>query len=431
MEKAARRIVEKLRLHGHEAFFAGGCVRDFLLRRKPKDIDIATSALPDAVLRLFPGSIAIGAQFGVVQVRTYGRDFEVATFRSDHPYLDGRHPSAVTYSGPEQDALRRDFTINGLFYDPVAGRLIDFVHGKSDIQTRVLRTIGDPRKRFAEDKLRMLRAVRLACELGFKVVPETWEAIQELAAEILQVSWERIRDELLKLLAGPAPDRALELLQQSGLLVQILPEIAATRGIPQSPENPECGDVFTHTRTTVAMLRRPSKVLALGALLHDSGKPSTYSVDRGECFRNHSATGSRIAKEVCRRLRMSSQETDEVADLVLSHTDFLQLKEMRESALIRFLRRPNFANHLELFRANSLSSRHDLELYKFCRQKLEQYSEKPPVAPLITGEDLIAMGYQPGPIYKEILRSVEDLQLEGRIKTREEALDRVKLSYPL
>jgi poly(A) polymerase len=431
MQKAARRIVEKLRLHGHEAFFAGGWVRDFLLRRKPKDIDIATSALPDEVLRLFPDSTPIGAQFGVVQVRMYGHNFDVATFRSDDAYLDGRHPSSVTYSGPEQDALRRDFAVNGLFYDPIAGRLIDFVHGKNDIQSKVLRTIGDPCKRFAEDKLRMLRAVRLACELGFTIVPETWEAIQGLAAEILQVSWERIRDESLKLLAGPAPDRGLELLQQSGLLVHILPEITAMRGIPQSPEDPSCGDVFDHTRTTVAMLRRPSKVLALAALLHDSGKPSTYSVDRGECFRNHSAIGSRIAGEICRRLRMSNQETDEVSDLVLNHMEFLQLKEMPESALIRFLRRRNFANHLELFRANSLSSRHDLELYKLCRQKLEQYSEKPLPVPLITGEDLTAMGYQPGPIYREILRSVEDLQLEGRINTREEALEHVKLSYPL
>jgi poly(A) polymerase len=431
MEKAARRVVEKLRLHGHEAFFAGGWVRDFLLRRKPRDIDIATSALPDAVLQLFPGSVAIGAQFGVVQVRMYGRSFEVATFRSDHAYLDGRHPSSVTYSGPEEDALRRDFTVNGLFYDPIAGRLIDFVHGRRDIQRKLLRTIGDPGKRFAEDKLRMLRAVRLACELGFTIVPETWKAILELAPEILQVSWERIRDEVLKLLTGPAPDRGLDLLQQSGLLIHILPEIAAMRSIPQSPEDPASGDVFDHTRTTLAMLRRPSKVLALGALLHDSGKPSTYSVDRAECFRDHSVTGRRIAAETCRRLRMSGQEADEVADLVLGHTDFLQLREMRESALMRFLRKPNFADHLELFRANSLGSRHDLELYKFCLQKLDQYSRMPVPAPLITGEDLIRMGYQPGPVYREILQSIEDLQLEGRIKTREEALEHVKMSFPL
>jgi tRNA nucleotidyltransferase/poly(A) polymerase len=366
-----------------------------------------------------------------VQVRMYGRGFEVATFRSDHDYLDGRHPSSVTYSGPEQDALRRDFTVNGLFYDPIAGRLIDFVHGKRDIRRKLLRTIGDARKRFAEDKLRMLRAVRLACELGFTIVPETWKVILELAPEILQVSWERIRDEALKLLMGPAPDRGLELLHESNLLVHILPEITAMRGVPQSPEDPARGDVFDHTRTTVAMLRRPSKVLALGALLHDSGKPSTYSVDRTECFKDHAAVGSRIAGEICRRLRMSGQETEEVADLVLSHMDFLQLKEMRESALIRFLRKPDFANHLELFRANSLGSRHDLELYKFCLQKLDQYSRKPAPVPLITGEDLIQMGYQPGPVYKEILQSVEDLQLEGRINTREEALEHVKLSFPL
>jgi poly(A) polymerase len=431
MEKAARRIVEKLRLHGHEAFFAGGWVRDFLLRRKPKDVDIATSALPEAVLHLFPRSTAIGAQFGVVQVHVYGRDFEVATFRSDSAYLDGRHPSSVTYSGPQQDALRRDFTINGLFYDPIAGRVIDFVRGKNDLQGKRLRTIGDPRQRFAEDKLRMLRAVRLACELGFTIVPETWQAIVELAPGILQVSWERIRDEALKLLTGPAPDRGLELLEQSGLLAQILPEIAAMRGVPQSPGDPACGDVLDHTRKTLALLRKPSKVLALGALLHDSGKPSTYSAGEGECFKNHSAAGSKIADEVCQRLRMSNQETDEVTDLVLSHPDFLQAMEMRESTLIRFLRKPGFAAHLELLRANSLTSGRDLKLYKFCLEKLEQYSQKPAAAPLVNGEDLIKMGYEPGPVYKEILRSVEDLQLEGRIRTREEALAYVKQSYPL
>lgn len=431
MEKSARRIVEKLRLHGHEAFFAGGWVRDFLLRRKPKDVDIATSAPPDAVLRLFPRSTAIGAQFGVVQVHMYGRDFEVATFRSDHAYLDGRHPSSVTYSGPEQDALRRDFTINGLFYDPIGGRVIDFVHGKNDLQGKRLRTIGEPRLRFAEDKLRMLRAARLACELGFTIVPETFGAIVELAPGILQVSWERIRDEVLKLLTGPAPDRGLELLEQSGLLAHILPEIAATRGISQSAANPARGDVLDHTRKTLALLRRPSKVLALGALLHDSGKPSTYSADPGECFKDHAAAGSRIAEEVCRRLRMSNQETDETTDLVSNHTEFLRAAEMRESALIRFLRNPGFAAHLELFRANSLGSGHDLKLYRLWLEKLKQYSPVLSAVPLINGGDLIRMGYEPGPVYKEILRSVEDLQLEGRIHTREEALSYVKQSYPL
>ncbi|HYK88770.1 MAG TPA: CCA tRNA nucleotidyltransferase, partial [Acidobacteriota bacterium] len=258
MQKAARRIVEKLRLHGHEAFFAGGWVRDFLLRRPARDIDIATSAHPDEVLRLFRHATAIGAQFGVVQVRSYRRPFEVATFRSEGAYLDGRHPSSVAYSGPREDALRRDFTINGLFYDPVAGKVIDFVEGRRDLRRRIIRTIGAPGQRFEEDKLRLMRAVRLACALDFQIDEETWKAIRRLAREILQVSWERVRDELIKILTGPAPDRGLELLHESGLLAHILPEVEAMRGVEQPPEFHPEGDVFVHTKLALALLRNPS-----------------------------------------------------------------------------------------------------------------------------------------------------------------------------
>jgi len=286
MQKAARRIVERLRVHEHEAFFAGGWVRDFLLRRKPKDIDIATSAPPEEVVRLFPNSTAIGAQFGVIQVHMYGRAYEVATFRSDNAYLNGRHPSSVTFSGPEQDAHRRDFTINGLFYDPAAERLIDYVHGRKDIKNRLIRTIGNPAMRFAEDKLRMLRAIRLACSLDFKIAPGTWEAIQKLAPEILQVSAERIRDELLKLLIGPTPDIGLDLLHESGLLTHVLPEVEAMRGIPQFPESASKGDVFANTKTALAMIRKPSTVLALGTLLHNIGMPPPGPVVSSSRLRN-------------------------------------------------------------------------------------------------------------------------------------------------
>jgi poly(A) polymerase len=429
MRKAAQRIVEKLRLHGHEAFFAGGWVRDYLLRRRPKDIDIASSALPDEVIRLFPNSRSIGAQFGVIQVLMYGRAYEVATFRRDLDYLDGRHPSSVAFSGPEQDALRRDFTINGLFYDPIANRLIDYVHGKTDVQSKLIRTIGDPGARFSEDKLRMLRALRFACDLGFTIVPETWDAIQKLASSILQISWERIRDELTKIIAGPAPDKGLDLLYTSGLMQYLLPEIVAMRGIPQSPGELSGMDVFAHTQNALARLAKPSAILAFGALLHDVGKPSTYSANTAPCFGEHDREGGKISEEICRRLKMSNEEISRIIDLVSTHKDFLQINQMRESARRRLLCKPGIADHLELLRVHCLGSRRSLEVYSSCLQKLEEYRQV--VEPFIKGEDLIEMGYLPGPIFKEILQTIEDLQFEGVLKTREEALQHIKSSFPV
>jgi poly(A) polymerase len=429
MRRAAQRIVEKLRLHGHEAFFAGGWVRDHLLRRRPKDIDIATSALPDQVLQLFPNATSIGAQFGVVQVRIYGHAYEIVTFRSDNAYVDGRHPTSISFSGPKQDALRRDFTINGLFYDPIAGRLIDHVHGRNDIQRKLIRTIGNPGDRFAEDKLRMLRAIRLACCLGFTIVPESWDAIRKLAPEILQVSWERIRDELSKLLTGPDPATGLDLLRDSGLMKHILPEVDVMFGIPNSAVSSEV-DVFTHTRTAVALLRKPSSVLAFATLLHDAGKPLSYSAEEDKCFQGHASLGSKISEQVCRRLKMSNHEADQVADLVLAHLELRQVNEMRLSAIRRFLRKPNFADHLELYRVNCLSTRRDLKLYRQWLQKLDQYRHESVPAPLLTGDDLIELGYQPGPVFKEILHAVEDLQLDGAFRTREEALEHIRIHFP-
>jgi poly(A) polymerase len=431
MRRAARRIVEKLRLHGHEAFFAGGWVRDFLLRRKPKDIDIATSARPDEVLHLFPHSLAIGAKFGVIQVQMYGHPYEVATFRSDKAYLDGRHPASVEFSSPEQDALRRDFTINGLFYDPIADRLIDYVHGRNDIQNRLIRTIGDASARFAEDKLRMLRAIRLSCGLGFTITTDTWLALQKFAPDILQISWERIRDELVQIFTGPAPGTGLDLLHSSGLLIHILPEIEAMRGIPQSADAASAMDVFTHTRTALTMLRKPSFILAFGTLLHDAGKPPTYSEDPAKSFELHAPLGGKISREVCRRLRMSNDEVDRIVDLVSSHKDFSRIGEMRASALKRLLCRPNIADHLELFRVNCLSGNTKLDVYMDCMQKVKEYQQTAAAAPLINGDDLIEMGYSPGPIFNEILQTIEDLQLEGVLQTREEALEHTKRAFPL
>lgn len=431
MERAARRIVDKLRRHGHEAFFAGGCVRDLLLRRKPQDIDIATSAVPDQVRLLFPNSSMVGARYGVIQVRLYGHAYEVTTFRSEGPYLDGRRPSSVAFSSPEQDARRRDFTINGLFYDPVTHRIIDYVRGRADIRNRVIRAIGKPEERFAEDKLRMLRAVRFACGLDFTIEPATWEAIHEQAGEIKLVSWERIRDELLKLLTNPGSPKGLDLLHDSGLLKWILPEVEAMRGIPQPPEYHPEGDVYSHTRLALSLLRKPSAELALGTLLHDVGKPPTYSVEERIRFDGHVEIGARMAAEICRRLRLSKDQTEHVVDLVLHHLRFMHVKEMRESTLKRFLSKPNFRDHLELHRVDCLSSHRDLEGYRYCMVKLRELERVPlPLVPLIRGGDLIALGYEPGPVFSKILTAIEDMQLEGKVTTREEAVKQVRRLFP-
>ena len=420
-----------MRLHGYEAYFAGGWVRDLLLHRKPKDIDIATSAHPEAVTALFGKTIMIGAHFGVVQVRLYGRYYEVATFRCEGPYFDGRHPSSVTYAGPREDAQRRDFTANGLFFDPVRNEIIDYVEGQSDLERKILRTIGNAEERFEEDKLRMLRALRFACNLGFSLAPVTWEAIRKMGSRIKQTSWERIRDELVQIFTGPNPGRGLELLSESGLLTEILPEVAAMRGIEQPSEFHPEGDVFEHTRLALGLLRRPSAVLALATLLHDVGKPLTYSVRDRIRFDGHVDAGVQKAGEICRRLRFSNADSDAILNLVRHHLRFMHVYEMKESTLRRFLCLPNFKNHLELHRVDCLSSHRQLDSYYFCRRKLREIQREPNKAPpLLRGQDLIDLGYPPGPLFKEILRQVEDLQLENTLGTREEAMDYVRKNFP-
>jgi poly(A) polymerase len=361
----------------------------------------------------------------------YGHSYDVATFRTEGLYVDGRHPSNVNFSGPEQDALRRDFTVNGLFYDPLADRVIDYVGGVADIRRRALRTIGAAHARFGEDRLRMLRAIRFACNLDFEIEPETFEAIKQLAPHILEVSWERIRDELLKILTGPMPDRGLDLLHSTGLLINILPEVAAMRDVPQPAEYHPEGDVFVHTRKALALLQKPSPVLALATLLHDVGKPPTFAVKDRIRFDRHVEVGARIAEDVCRRLRMSSDETARVVELVRDHLQFLNLHEMRRSTLKRFLRRVGFEEHLELHRVDCLSSNGDLETYRFAREKFEELKlESPPTTPVITGRDLISLGYKPGPLFATILRSVEDYHLENPGLTTEEAREYVGRTFP-
>ncbi len=432
MERAARRIVAKLRRHGHEAFFAGGCVRDRLLRRKPQDIDVATSALPESVAALFPRSSMVGSRYGVVQVRLYGRAYDVTTFRTEGPYLDGRHPTSVAFSSPMQDALRRDFTVNALFYDPITDRVIDYVRGRADVRNRLIRTVGEPAERFNEDKLRMLRAVRFACGLGFRIERGTWEAIRQHAQEITLVSGERIRDEIVKIIIGPDPARGLDLLSDSGLLRWVLPEVEAMRGIPQPPEYHPEGDVYTHTRLALSLLRKPSPVLALATLLHDVGKPPTYSEEERIRFDGHVEIGARMAAEICRRLRLSNDQTERIIDLISHHLRFMHVQEMRESTLRRFLAKPDFRDHLEMHRVDCLSSHRDLDSYKYCMDKLEELRCQPaPLSPLMRGRDLIEMGYEPGPLFSRILRTIEDLQLEGRVRTRDEAAEQVRKLFPI
>ncbi|MDR5683883.1 MAG: CCA tRNA nucleotidyltransferase [Armatimonadota bacterium] len=422
--EAARAVVRRLRDAGHEAYWAGGCVRDMLLGRRPKDYDVATSARPEQILSLFPGSASVGAAFGVVQVPLDGARVEVATFRDEGPYLDGRHPASVTFADARADVARRDFTINGLLYDPLTDRVVDWVDGRRDLEARRVRTIGDPAARFQEDRLRMLRAVRLAAELDFETEPQTLAAIRRFADRIRTVSAERIRDELVRIFTGPHPGAGLRRLDESGLLIHILPEVAAMKGIPQPSEFHPEGDVFEHTARTLDALRSPGVVLAFGALLHDVGKPRTYQVRDRIRFDRHDEVGARIAEEVLRRLRFSARETEAIVELVREHMRFKEIPRMREAKRRRLFARPDFDDHLELHRADCLASHKDLTTYEWvqrARAALAPEEIRPPR--LITGDDLIAMGMRPGPAFARILETVADAQLEGRVRSREEALE--------
>ncbi len=435
----ATRIVLALRGHGFDAYLAGGCVRDFLLGREPADYDVATSATPQQVMQLFPQTYAVGAQFGVVliPVRRDGAEnkedkyaIEVATFRSDGAYSDGRHPDRVQFSSDARtDVQRRDFTINGLLLDPASQEVLDYVGGREDLQLGVIRTIGSPHQRFSEDKLRMLRAVRFAARFGYTIEAGTFAAIRELATQIHQVSHERIRDEILKMLTEGHARRAFELLDEATLLEQVLPEIKKMQGVEQPPQYHPEGDVWIHTLMLIEGLApNCSKTLALGALLHDVGKPPTFrrAPDRIR-FDAHAEVGTKMAEEICRRFRLSNDETEQVCALVANHMRFGDVMRMKESTLKRFLRLPEFDEHLELHRLDCQGSHRDLALYNFAQEKLHSMpAEQIRPQPLLTGDDLIQAGYQPGPNFKELLTAVEDAQLDGAIHTKEEALALVR-----
>ncbi len=427
----AAEVVERLRQAGYQAYFVGGCVRDLVMGRDPKDYDVATDATPDDVLRLFPQALAVGAQFGVVLVPGAAGNCEVATFRSDGRYLDGRHPAEVRYARTAQeDVRRRDFTINGLLYDPREGRVLDYVGGCADLEARRLRTIGDPVERFREDHLRMLRAVRFAARFEFQLDPAAAAAIRELAPRIREVSAERVRDEILKILTEGHARRGFELLDDTQLLAEVLPEVKALQGVRQPPEFHPEGDVWTHTLLMLERLRNPTPTLALGVLLHDVGKPPTFSVRERIRFDGHAEVGAKMAEEICRRWRLSTRDTGRVVELVRHHMRFKDFPSMRRSTQLRFLRREGFEEHLELHRLDCLASHGDLSTYELVRRMLEETpSEVIKPAPLLRGDDLIALGYKPGPAFKTILQAVEDAQLEGKIQTREQALELVAAQF--
>jgi poly(A) polymerase len=423
-------IVRRLREGGHVAYLTGGCVRDLLLGRTAKDFDVATSARPDELLRLFPGAGQVGAHFGVVLVREAGSEseraqVEVATFRSDLEYHDGRHPDGVHFeTDPRQDALRRDFTINALLLDPVSGEVLDFAGGRADLSAKLIRAIGDPERRFREDHLRLLRAVRFAARLGFEIDPETFGAIQRLAPMIQSVSAERVRDEIARILTEGGARRGFELLNSTGLLREVLPEVAALKGVAQPPEFHPEGDVWTHTLLMLDGLRQPSITLALGVLLHDIGKPATFRIAERIRFDGHVEKGIEIAHSLLNRLRFPNHVIEGVEALIGNHMKFMEVPRMRESTLKRFLRQPDFEQHMELHRLDCLSSHGGLDNYEFVRRKQQEVPpEQLKPAPLLTGRELIAAGYKPGPMFGIVLREIEDAQLEGRISTAAEAME--------
>jgi poly(A) polymerase len=425
-------IVQGLRREGYKAYLAGGCVRDMLLKKPPQDYDIATDARPEEVQRIFGTTIPVGAQFGVILVMIEGEPFEVASFRHDGPYLDGRRPSKVRYGSLEEDIRRRDFTINGMVYDPIDDRIIDLVEGRKDLERRTVRAIGAPGERFQEDRLRMIRAVRFAASLRFDIEAETFAAIQQLAPAIADISWERIGDEVTRILTEGGARRGFELLDQSGLLAVFLPEISKLKGTPQTPDYHPEGDVFVHTMLLLSHLDATApETLAYGCLLHDVAKPLCLRQEAQRItFYGHTEQGAAMAEEILKRLKRSRAVWERVSYLVHNHLRLVQAPQMRLNTLKRFLREDGIDELLELARIDALSSNGDLQYYRFCKERLaELKDEEIRPAPLVRGGDLIALGLTPGPLFADILRQVEDAQLGGELQSRREALEWLQRNY--
>ena len=426
LESIALSIVRRLREAGFIALYAGGCVRDQLLGHTPHDYDIATDARPEQARNLFPHTYAVGAHFGVIVVHEGGHDFQVATFRSDLAYVDGRRPEGVTFSTPQLDAERRDFTMNGLFFDPIKNEILDYVNGQRDIAARIVRAIGGPAARFREDRLRLLRAVRFTAVLGFEIEHATWAAVKEHAADIHDVSAERIREELVKIFLHRSRVHGFDLLVESGLMREVLPEIIALQGCEQPPQFHPEGDVFVHTRAMLGLLPEQVSVpLVFSVLFHDIGKPGTFAVDEtGRIrFNGHDKLGAEMTEAIMTRLRFSRAEIEATVMAVANHMVFKDVQGMRVAKLKRFMARPGFDDEMELHRVDCVSSHGMVDNYDFVQRKREEFAAEPLIPPpLINGEDLKKLGMKPGPKFKEILDAVSTRQLEGTLRTSEEAL---------
>lgn len=434
----AKELVSELREEGHEAYCVGGCTRDIVMNIAPREYDITTSATPEEVTRIFSHTVPVGASFGVMLVLIGHYKFEVATFRKEESYSDSRRPDIVTYStNVEEDVIRRDFTINGMLYDPIEETVIDYVGGMEDIDKGIIRTIGEPQERFNEDKLRLMRAVRFASRYGFEMEERTYKALKSLASEITVVSEERIRDEVVKVISQRNPGAGLSLLRESGILKHILPEVDAMAGVEQPPEFHPEGDVFVHTCLVLDHIHKQtegatSPELAMGGLLHDVGKPPTFSVTDRIRFNGHDKVGAEMAKKICRKLKFSNKQIELIYELVREHLKFKDVFRMKKSTLKRFIGMRNFEEHLILHLADCLASHGSTEAYDFIMDKFEEFKDeeiKP--APLIGGKELIEMGYEPGPLFSEILSFVEEAQLEGEITSKKEAEEIVSRKFPL
>lgn len=421
----ATEIVRTLRSRGFEAYFVGGCVRDTVLRKTPYDYDISTNAQPKDIRKIFAHTVPVGEAFGVMIVRVQRQSFEVSTFRSESGYEDGRRPTQVAFTDAKTDASRRDFTVNGLYYDPIKRKTLDWVDGVRDIRKKVIRTIGDPLVRFEEDKLRMLRAVRFAANLGFKIEAKTLKAIQKMHKQIFVVSMERIRDELVKMFTGPNPMLALDGLDKTKLLPVILPEIEKLKGVQQPRQFHPEGDVYKHTRKLLGLLKRPPLILAFGCLLHDIGKPATFyrAKDRIR-FNGHDRVGAGLAEKLLTKLKFSNEQKRQIVDCVDGHMRFKDAPHMKASTLKRLFQRDTFETELEQHRVDCLASHGDLTIYKFLKKKLGQFS-KEDIRPelFLKGRDLIELGFVPGPRFGKILREAEEKQLDGAFRTKQDALN--------
>ncbi len=435
LRDGALRIVKELKDKGHAAYFVGGAVRDALLGKSLKDIDIATSAKPDEIVALFPRTHLIGAAFGIVNVVVDDHPYEVATFREERDYLDGRHPETVKYTdNPELDAQRRDFTINGLFLDPLEDRVLDFVGGVEDLRRGQLRAIGDADARMREDYLRMLRAVRFAARFDFELCPDVVEAIKRHAGKAATLSAERVRDELTKTFTGPHADKALRTLSDTGLLGVVLPEVEALNGVPQPKQHHPEGDVFVHTALMLSRMAVPDEELAWSIVLHDVGKPPTLTIDKNgvEHFYSHDEKGAAMAEEIMRRLRFPNNTTDRVVHAVARHMRYAFVAEMRRGKWMALINEPTFTLEMELHRIDCAASHGGHENFLFLLDRVtELRGEIKPPPPLATGKDLIAMGYKPGPRFSEILKAVAERQLEGDLTTPEDALRWIRENHPV